>query len=138
MPRMSDVEVQTLRLAEKLPAVEARRLPAPEELTEEQRGEWTKLVGRMPADWFSPANTALIVQLCRHIVLARKVARILESMVSVNGVDMVGLASIMKLQQRESGIIKVLMTALRLTPRAIQPSRTSIKRLHAVAAPWGE
>ena len=56
----------------------------PAELTEEQAYEWLKVTNRMPADWFPEETHGLLVQYCRHIVDARRIAQLIDAM--TNGV----------------------------------------------------
>jgi hypothetical protein len=46
-------------------------------LTDEQATEWWAVVNRLPADWFPRETHALLIQYCRHVVSARRVAQLL-------------------------------------------------------------
>ena len=68
MPRTSESALQALRIVKGRPEVEVvERLRAPAELTDEQREEWNRVIGAMPADWFHEGNVANLVQYCRHV-----------------------------------------------------------------------
>ncbi len=138
MPRISRRARTTLQLVKQSggPFEAVKRLAPAEELTPEQRDEWLRIVGNLPADWFTAGNTALIVQYCRHVVMARRVAAMIETMACNEGVDVKRLGTLMRIQQRETSVIRTVMTALRLTPRAVQPSRVSIKQLQRMPTPW--
>ena len=114
-----------------------RRLRPPDELTAEQSKEFERIVITMPAEWFVPANTSLLTQYCRHVVMARRIAELIEAMISGEVQDMKGLAKLQRAQIAESKIIHQLMTAMRMTPQSVSPSRTvSPKRLQQVPSFW--
>ncbi len=116
------------------------RLRPPAELIKAEREEWVRIVDSMPADWFIPANQPLLVQLCRHVVMARQLSELMIEVMSGN--DQVPvlavIESLSKAQERQSRIINQLMTSLRLTPQAVQPSRTSAKTIRQISIrkPW--
>ena len=51
---------------------------APSELVDEEATEWEGIVARMPATWFTRDTWPLLVQLCRHIVAARRLAQLCQ------------------------------------------------------------
>ena len=53
-----------------------QRPEAPHELGDEAAAEWRKIVKCMPPQHFIRANYPILVQLCRHIIEARKVAQL--------------------------------------------------------------
>jgi hypothetical protein len=56
------------------------RPDAPYDLTDEQAAEWWAVVNRMPADWFKRETFPLLTQYCRHIIAARRIAKLLEAL----------------------------------------------------------
>jgi hypothetical protein len=142
MPRMSDDARRTpLELIQTggAPVETVARLRAPDELTDEQREEWNRLIGAMPADWFSPGNVSGLVQLCRHVAMARQVAQLLEAEGSVEeDIDLVQFLALAKAQQAETKAIHQLMTGLRLTPQSFWPSRQAAKQVlrTQLPKPW--
>jgi hypothetical protein len=138
MPRVSASALQTLELVDKTSTVEAiRRVRPPAELTREQSEEFERVVATMPAEWFVPANVSMLAQYARHVIMARRIAELIEGMTSGEVGDIAGLAKLQRAQIAESKIIHQLMTAMRMTPQSIQPSRTvSSKRLQRVPSPW--
>jgi hypothetical protein len=138
MPRVSASALQTLELVDKTSTVEVvRRVRPPDELTPEQKWEFDRITTTMPAQWFVPANVALLSQYARHVLMARRIGELIEAMISGEVEDMKGLAKLQRAQIAESKIIHQLMTAMRMTPQSIQPSRTvSPKRLQQVPSPW--
>ena len=120
-----------------------RRVRAPLELTDEQAAEFQRTVSVMPAEWFCPGNTALLAQLSRHVITARRIAQMIERAILAAEDDTVeGRAAgrqvfeLEKMQLRESAMISRLMTQLRLTPQAVAPRGVSAKAVHEVESPW--
>jgi hypothetical protein len=54
-----------------------QRPEPPAELSEEQAAEWQAMVNRLSADWFPRETWPLLVQYCRHVVSARRVAQLI-------------------------------------------------------------
>ena len=117
-----------------------RRVRAPLELTDEQAAEFQRTVSVMPAEWFCPGNTALLAQLSRHVIMARRIAQMIQRAILAAEDDTVeGRAAVFeleKMQLRESAMISRLMTQLRLTPQAVAPRGVSAKAVHEVESPW--
>jgi hypothetical protein len=135
MPRVSESALQTIEVVDKT-SVELRRVRPPDDLTPEQSQEFEHVVSTMPS-WFVPANVAMLAQYARHVVMARRIALLVEAMISGEVEDIRGFAKLQRAQIAESKIIHQLMTAMRMTPQSIQPSRTvSPKRLRQVPSPW--
>jgi hypothetical protein len=56
------------------PFIPAQRPEPPEDLEpEEAKGEWRRIVARMPAEWFTTENMPLLGELCAHIAFAKEV-----------------------------------------------------------------
>ena len=90
----------------------------PDDLTDEQAAEWRRIVHRMPSDWFPVETQPLLAALCRHIVLARRLAVIIaefrtEWLAEDGGLDR--LEQLAKMQDREHRAAASLSTKLRLT-----------------------
>jgi hypothetical protein len=79
---------------------------------------------------------ALLVQYFRHVVMARRLAQIIEDIGSDEGVDVDALGKLMTLQRQESAILRDIMVALTLTPKSVEPSRVSIEKLQRQPTPW--
>lgn len=92
-----------------------KRPDPPDELTEQEREEWVKIVERMPADWFPLETHPMLVQLCRHIVIARLVAQSITNMQNNGTFDMTDWDRLLRRQDQESKIICDLSTKMRLT-----------------------
>lgn len=128
MPRPSRAGMQALVGGQEAALQVIKRLKPPSELTSEQKREFTRVVNEMPADWFSPGHLVLLVQYCRHVVMARKVARLIDTMLEKENADPTEIGELVKRQEAESRIIGKLMTMLRLTPQALAPTVVSAKR----------
>jgi len=93
----------------------------PKELTTEQANEWLQVVNRMPADWFPRETHGLLAQYCRHVVSARRVADLVESLLSgeTESSDWLGdFDKLLKMQEREGRAISSLATRMRISQQA--------------------
>jgi hypothetical protein len=90
----------------------------PEELTEEQAAEWRAVVGCLPADWFPRETHQLLVQYCRHVVSARRVAQLIEQAEADDGLDIDAYAQLLRMQDLEGRAMSSLATRMRLTQQA--------------------
>ena len=116
-----------------------RRVRVPLELTDAQATEFQRLVSVMPAEWFCPGNLAMLTQLSRHVIMARRIAQKLEHAISDADDDPIAgkkIFELEKMQLRESAMISRLMTQLRITPQAVAPRGVSAKSVHEVESPW--
>lgn len=110
--------------AESLSAVASipgQRPPPPAELTKEQAAEWRAIVATKPAEWFSRDTHALLVDLCRHIIMARRVAEQidafpLEQLSGEEGLERYKVLGGMA--ERHSRVIASLSTKLRITQQS--------------------
>ena len=133
MPRTSQAALAAVEIVGNRVEV-IRRVRPPVELTEEQRAEFERIVGGMPAEWFSTGNVALMVQYCRHVVTARRIAEQVEVAILAGDADV--LDKLLRAQNATSLVIVKLMTSLRMTPQAIEPKNVSLKRLDKTESPW--
>lgn len=90
------------------------------ELSAEERTEWNKFTGRMPADWFPPETWPMLAQLCRHICQARWFGQSLQEVRAglLDPTDDEALEKIERLircHDREGKAIVSIMVKLRLT-----------------------
>jgi hypothetical protein len=91
MPRVSESALQTIEVVDKT-SVELRRVRPPDDLTPEQSQEFEHVVSTMPS-WFVPANVAMLAQYARHVVMARRIALLVEAMISGEVEDIRGYES---------------------------------------------
>jgi hypothetical protein len=133
MPRTSQSAIATFEVIPSSVEV-VRRLQPPDELTDEQRVEFRRVVGGMPAEWFSVGNMAMLVQYCRHVVMARRVGEQIEEVILHGKAE--ELERLMRVQDVQSNILNRLMISLRMTPRSVEPMTVSAKRLKQTESPW--
>jgi hypothetical protein len=139
MPRISEVGRQTLEIVSEMQSRESPveivpRLRAPAELTAEEAIEFRRIVDCMPADWFNAGNLALLTQYARHVITARRIAESVDAAMKEARGE--GLDDLLRAQARETRMILQTMTALRLTPRAVEPRSVSVKKLAQAPSPW--
>jgi hypothetical protein len=120
------------------------RPDAPYELNDDEAAEWRGVVEAMPRDWFQRETHGLLVQYCRHVVRARKIADMiadLEETVSnpeqaalqlsnrrkrsnfpLQNLD--ALEGLLRMQERETRAILTLSTKMRLAQQStIEPNQ---------------
>jgi hypothetical protein len=101
----------------------------PAELSPQAAAEWRRITGALPYDWFTAPTQALLVQLCNHIVQARRIAGSIDAFETEWLADPEGLArydKLLALAARESSVIASLSTKMRLTPQSrYQPGRAA-------------
>jgi hypothetical protein len=111
------------------------RPEAPGELTEEEVQEWVSQVNRMPAGYFGREVYPTLVQLCRHVVAARRIAQLVESEVGKKRFDPDIYLKLLQAQERESRAITMLSRTMRLTHQANVKWDRSRKQT-AIERPW--
>lgn len=92
-------------------ALPARPDP-PADLNAEQAVEWRAIVNRLPADWFPRETHGMLAAYCRHIVAARRVARLVEA---TDNKDVPALARLLRMQAAQTGAICTLAAKMRLS-----------------------
>lgn len=93
-----------------------KRPPAPPELTHEQAEEWRAVVDRMPAEWFTRETHGMLAQYCRHVVSARRVGQLIESMdQGSEEFDLAKYDLLLKMQEREGRALSSLATRMRIS-----------------------
>jgi hypothetical protein len=132
-----------LAVATKSNVVEIMPRPeAPVDLTDDQAEEWMSVVERMPADWFPRETHGMLAQYCRHIVAARRVAQIIDTLeeeVAKGGAEAIltatkGFDRLYKMQEREGRAISSLATKMRLSQQSTYDK--SKKKPVAARKPW--
>lgn len=104
-------------LAERGVALVSRPDP-PLDLTPEQSDEWNKVVDALPADWFQGENHPLLIQYCRHIVDARRIAQLIDQECSREELDIPAYAELLRAQRQESAALKTLAASMRLAQQS--------------------
>jgi hypothetical protein len=105
-------------LAPVKPVDQIPRPAPPDQLTDEEAEEWCAVVDRMPADWFARETHALLVQYCRHVIAARRIAQFIAHLQQEEELDVKGWADALKMQARESQIIATLATKMRISQQS--------------------
>lgn len=108
------------------------RLEPPDSLGIKETLVWVAVVNGHPADWFDAGAVPVLVQLCRHVVVADRIAEMIER-TGNNGI----LLGLLNTQRSESEIIRKLATALRVTPQSLLNHNGNKKPQSAVVvSPW--
>ena len=137
MPRKSAASLAVVR------SLTDARPSAPPTLTEAQQEVWRRIVGRMPQDWFPPETWPLLVAMCRHVVLADRVAALIDESrpewIAVDG-GLERLDQLARMQDREHKALSTLATRMRLSQQSRYHQRTAAtaagKRPISGKAPW--
>lgn len=108
----------------------------PEALTDEQREEWWAVVNRMPADWFPRETQGLLVQYCRHVVQARRVAQMIAKLESGKKFDLADYDKLLKMQEREGRAISSLATRMRISQQSLYSKDQTRGAKSTAKKPW--
>jgi hypothetical protein len=128
--RPSSAGLAVVGLAHSVP-----RPDVPLELTEEQAEEWRTVVNRLPADWFPPETHPLLVQYCREVVAARKVAQLIAAHEKKRGINVDYYDQLLKMQDRCSRAIMTLATKMRLSQQATIGKKVA-RKPELAQRPW--
>ena len=91
-------------------------------LTIDQSNEWVDIVNRMPADWFPRETHSILAQYCRHVVSAKRVGELIESLISGETESdnfLCDYDRLLKMQEREGRAMSSLATRMRLTQQSL-------------------
>lgn len=127
-----------LSIVEKSAVSALERPDAPEFLTSDEANEWCRVVNSLPAEWFADYSTASLVQYCKHVVNAGRVASLIEDVCSSEAetLDIREYDKLLAMQERESRILLSLMTKMRMTQQSTYSDKkspdTNVKR----GRPW--
>jgi hypothetical protein len=113
-----------------------QRPDAPYDLTDEQAEEWRAVVNAMPPDHFMRGNYALLSQLCRHVVSARRVAQLIEQAAKKKTLDRKEFAALLQLQTTESASITRLLRSMRLTQQSVMRPESVKHPKGPAKKPW--
>ena len=140
MARRSAVARHTQELA--LATVRPKPIP-PADLTPEQTEDWLRLADRLPDDLPVDDVAPLLTELARHMSFARQLSEELAKLRhgSLKHAPARGQVSdLLKLHERQSMRIAVIMTKLRLSPQvreeAWQADRRRLKAPVQAPKPW--
>jgi len=90
----------------------------PSELTEEQAYEWLKVTNRMPADWFPEETHGLLVQYCRWVVDARRVAQLIDALTAGDDFNVKEYKELLAMQDVSTAKISMLATRMRISQQS--------------------
>ncbi len=113
---------------------------APTELTDEESSVWEGIVARMPAAWFTKECHPLLIQLCRHVVAARRLAQLIHQ--AEHGDEDFLVDHWMRLLRALTGqtaIITSVSTKLRITPQSSYDAKvagTAKSHSSDLTPPW--
>lgn len=114
-----------------------QRPEPPEKLSECQKEEWRAVVGRMPANWFTRENEALLIEHCRHVERSDELEKLIQGALAAGEIR--EAAEFLKLAKSESEILCKLATKMRLSQQArwdAQNSKTAIRHEVNGTRPW--
>jgi hypothetical protein len=107
-------------------------------MNDEETEVWAHVVAAEPADWFSTSNAPLLAQYCRHVVHAKRIAEIIEKTLcdldrppSIEEYNL-----LLKMQERETRVITVLATKMRLSQQSTRTHRGNSRSRTATTVPW--
>lgn len=111
--RVSSAE---LEVAPVTPMGIVERVKPPHDLTDEQVEVWRAVVDAEPADHFTPSTIPMLTQYCRHVVCARQIAELMER--AAADMDLNAFDKLLQMQDRESRVMSMLATKMRLSQQA--------------------
>lgn len=118
----------------KLPS---QRPEPPEKLSEAQQAEWRAVVGRMPANWFTRENEALLVEHCRWVERSDALEAALQAAVKDGRTEEVG--GLFGVAKQASSTLATLATKMRMSQQARHEkalAATAIKHETNGTRPW--
>ncbi len=120
------------------PVAVMQRPPAPLELTPDETLEWEAIVDTMPADWFTRETHGLLKQYCRHVVMACRIAQLIDSEMAREEVDYGALDKLGQMQARETAAIKAMAASMRISQQASYTAKSAAtgKNNRTVKRPW--
>jgi hypothetical protein len=85
-------------------------------LTPAEAAEWRAIVDRLPATWFPRETHPLLVQFCRHVCQARRLATMIKAAELAEPFDAKEFGALLSAEARQSAVIASLAGKMRLTP----------------------
>jgi hypothetical protein len=101
------------------------RQEPPEEyaLTYDEEKEWWAIVNRMPAEWFPRETLPMLAQLCRHVVRANHISKLVNEMMHQPNIDVMAYAKLLDMEEAQTRAISSLCTRMRLSQQAVHHRR---------------
>lgn len=118
------------------------RPKCPHDLNDEESEVWFSVVNRLPADWFPTETHPLLVQYCRQVVQARRIAELIEKATSdldpetkEPTLTVADYNRLLIMQTRCSASIAMLATKMRISQQATTNHRGNRKQI-SPKRPW--
>jgi hypothetical protein len=112
-----------------------RRPEPPSELTEEQAIEWRATVNRLPPDWFPRETHPMLVQYCRLIVRARRLADLINQAEADEEFDVGAYRDLLKSEEAVTRAIASLSTRMRLNQSSTM-RHDAVRKPGMLRKPW--
>ena len=94
------------------------RPESPYYFTDEQAEEWRNIVCRMPADWFPAETHGLLAQYCRHAVLSKRIAQLVDACEREDELNLDQYEKLLKMHDREGRAMSLLATRMRISQQS--------------------
>jgi hypothetical protein len=108
-----------------------RRPEPPDELTDEQAEEWRGVVNRCPADHFPRETHSLLIQYCRLVTRARRLAQLTDKMERSKEFDQYEYTRLLLAEEHISRAIASLSGKMRLSQQSLvrydKPRKTTTR-----------
>lgn len=127
--RRSSADLATLQ-----PVSVHPRQPLPPELSGDEAELFLDIVNTEEGGWFTRANLPLLVQYCRHVVQARRVAELIDAAVGQPSTDWAYYAGLLVAQRAETAAIATLSVKMRLAQQSTRNNRGNPRS--AAKPPW--
>jgi phage terminase small subunit len=117
--------------------IPGQRPEPPEKLSEVQKSEWRAVVARMPADWFTRENQALLVEHCRHVERSDVLEAAIQEAVADGRLR--DVADLINLAKQLTSTLATLATKMRLSQQTRadrDKAATAVKNIGAGRRPW--
>ena len=111
------------------------RIPPPHDLNDEETEVYVSIINSEQADWFSPSTIPLLAQYCRHVIQPRRIAEMLEKVTAPKNFDVKMYSKLLSLQSRQSIILAVLATKMRISQQSTL-NQNGVKKANHQRRPW--
>jgi hypothetical protein len=95
----------------------SQRLEPPADLTRNENRVWRDVVNSRPADWFDRDSAYLLINFCRHTVMARRLTNQIEAS---DPSDIATLEKLLRMRNAETKPLLSLATAMRISQHALK------------------
>jgi hypothetical protein len=105
-------------------------------LSSEEKAEWDRICGALPAAHFAPVTWPIVATYCRHVVVERRLARMIHQIEATKkDFDWKKYLKLIREHRAESAAVVATLRALRLTPLSLYNSdRSALPQ--PVEKPW--